>query len=93
MLGCPASDTLNTYGGVGRYNSFAGGSIYWAPSLGAHYLLGAILMKWATLGSERSRLGYPISDEFTVPGGQRVNFQHGYIGRNLKTGGIVVAYS
>ncbi|MEN2281685.1 hypothetical protein AAGF08_06055 [Algoriphagus sp. SE2] len=67
--------------GVGRYNHFQGGSIYWSPSTGAHEVHGAIRSHWASLGWERSFLGYPISDELVVFGGAgRIShFQHGSI--------------
>ncbi|HEX4429838.1 MAG TPA: fibronectin type III domain-containing protein [Frankiaceae bacterium] len=92
-LGYPTTDETITPDKVGRYNHFSYGSIYWTPALGAHYVLGAIQAKWAALGWERSRLGYPRSDEFGIPGGRRSNFQHGYITRNLKTGAIAVVYT
>ncbi len=92
-LGYPTTDETITPDKVGRYNHFSYGSIYWTPTLGAHYVLGAIQAKWASLGWERSKLGYPRSDEFSIPGGRRSNFQHGYITRNLKTGAIAVVYT
>ena len=36
FLGYPATDELTTPDGVGRYNHFQGGSIYWTPQTGAH---------------------------------------------------------
>ena len=65
--------------GVGHYQYFQGGSIYWSPATGAHEVHGAILGKWASLGWERSYLGYPTSDEYAFNGGRRSNFQGGYI--------------
>ena len=55
--------------GVGRYNHFQGGSIYWTPATGAHEVHGAIRGKWSSLGWERSFLGYPLTDETTTPDG------------------------
>src|SRR5947208_1744941 len=63
FLGYPVTDELGTPDGRGRFNHFEGGSIYWAPETGAHEVHGAIRDKWASIGWERSRLGYPISDE------------------------------
>ncbi|WP_107113510.1 hypothetical protein [Kitasatospora sp. MBT66] len=34
--------------------------------------------RWASLGWERSWLGYPTRGEHAVPGGRRTDFQHGY---------------
>ena len=39
------------------------GSIYWTPSTGAQAVRGAIREKWASLGWERSFLGYPVTDQ------------------------------
>jgi hypothetical protein len=49
--------------GVGFFQHFAGGSIYWSPSSGAHEVHGLIRAKWAALGWERSFLGYPTTSE------------------------------
>ncbi|MEB2778851.1 hypothetical protein U3A58_00475 [Algoriphagus sp. C2-6-M1] len=67
--------------GVGRFNHFQGGSIYWFPSTGAHEVHGAIRSHWASLGWEKSALGYPTSDELVVFGGAaRIShFQRGSI--------------
>jgi uncharacterized protein with LGFP repeats len=79
-LGLPTSDERPTPDGVGRFNTFQGGSVYWSPSTGAHEIQGVIRDKWAALGWERGPLGYPISDELPGPGGSRVSFfEHGYI--------------
>ncbi len=93
VLGYPTADTSNTSGGIGRYNRFARGSIYWAPTLGAHDVLGALQTKWASLGAERGRLRYPITDSFTFPGGWRSNFQHGYLIYVSRTKAVAVHYT
>jgi uncharacterized protein with LGFP repeats len=36
FLGQPLTDELGTPDGVGRFNHFQGGSIYWTPTIGAH---------------------------------------------------------
>ncbi len=78
LLGYPVTDETGTPDGVGRFNHFAqSGSIYWTPSTGAQSVHGAIRAKWASMGWERSCLGYPVSDEFAIPGGRQSNFQHG----------------
>jgi uncharacterized protein with LGFP repeats len=72
LLGYPLSDETTTPDGVGRYNHFQNGSIYWTPGTGAHEVHGAIRAHWAALGWEGSLVGYPTSDESDTPGG-RVN--------------------
>jgi LGFP repeat len=67
-LGFPVTDEMAAPDGVGRYNHFEGGSIYWTPNTGAHIIIGLIRQAWANQGWERSRLGYPVSDELVTEG-------------------------
>jgi hypothetical protein len=90
VLGVPITDETTAPDGVGRFNHFQYGSMYWTPSTGAHEVHGAIRDRWASLGWERSRLGYPTSDEFAVSGGRRNNFVHGSITWTAATGAISV---
>lgn len=91
FLGMPTTDELSTACGGGRFNHFAGGSIYWTPATGAQEVHGAIRDKWASLGWERSALGYPTSDELVFAGTGRISyFQHGYIYWFPWLGAIVV---
>lgn len=69
FLGYPLTDESTTPDGVGRYNHFQGGSIYWSPSSGAWEVHGAIRGKYSQLGWERSFLGYPLTNETTTPDG------------------------
>ncbi|MFC7341167.1 PQQ-dependent sugar dehydrogenase [Saccharopolyspora griseoalba] len=79
-MGYPTTDETATPDRVGRYNHFSkASSIYWSPGTGAHEVYGRIRERWAALGWERSYLGYPTSGEYSVPGGRRNDFQHGYI--------------
>jgi uncharacterized protein with LGFP repeats len=90
-LGYPVSDEMGTLDGVGRYNQFAGSngsSIFWSPATGAHEVRGAIRARWAALGWERSSLGYPVSDEYSVPEGRASDFRNGRLVWNSKTGAV-----
>jgi hypothetical protein len=49
--------------GVGYFQHFKGGSIYYHPHTGAHEVHGLIRARWAAMGWERSFLGYPRTDE------------------------------
>ncbi len=86
----PREDTLYLPDGQGRCNFFPGPrAIYYHPSIGPRLIYGAILDRWAVLQYERSRLGYPTSDEMDYPGvpGKRVSyFQHGWIEHTAATG-------
>jgi hypothetical protein len=89
--GYPITDEVVAPDGRGRYNHFEGGrSIYWTPQTGAHAIFGAIRGKWADLGWENSRLGYPTTDELgTADGFWRYNhFEHGSIFWSLETGAV-----
>jgi uncharacterized protein with LGFP repeats len=81
FLGYPLTDELGTPDGVGRFNHFERGSIYWTPSTGAFEVHGAIRDLWASMGWERGRLRYPVSDELDAPsiGGRVSRFQGGSI--------------
>jgi hypothetical protein len=88
-LGYPLTDELGAADGTGRFNHFQAGSVYWTPQLGAHAVLGGIREKWASLGWERSYLGYPVTDEGDDPsckGGRYVNFDGGCIRWSAQTG-------
>jgi hypothetical protein len=63
FLGVPQGAVTICPDRVGYFQHFAGGSIYWSPSTGAHEVHGAIRQKWAAMGWERSFLGYPRTDE------------------------------
>ncbi|WP_052207368.1 polysaccharide deacetylase family protein [Sinomonas humi] len=97
VLGFPQTDETATPDGVGRYNHFsgtiAGSSIYWSPATGAHEVYGAIRAQWASLGWERSRLGYPVSGEYGITGGRRSDFQHGSILWHSASGRTEVIYT
>ncbi|HEX6012960.1 MAG TPA: hypothetical protein VFY87_14405 [Geminicoccaceae bacterium] len=88
FLGYPLTDETATPDGVGRYNHFQGGSIYWTADTGAHEVHGAIRDKWAELGWERSTLKYPTTDEMPTPDGVgRFNdFQGGSVRWHPDTG-------
>lgn len=83
FLGFPVTDETSTPDGVGRYNHFQHGSIYWKPSLGAHEVHGLIRGHWSKHGWEKNpELGYPISDELpTLPGGKNrySDFENGVV--------------
>jgi uncharacterized protein with LGFP repeats len=89
FLGYPLTDETSTPDGVGRYNHFQGGSIYWTPNTQAHEVHGLIRDKWASLQWERGALGYPTSDEFQDGQYRRSNFQGGYIRWSQATGAVV----
>jgi hypothetical protein len=89
LLGFPTTNEMITPDLIGRYNHFEHGSIYFKPWVGAFEVHGAIRDRWAAIGWERSYLGYPTSDEFSIPGGRRSNFENGYITWNASNGQVI----
>ncbi len=75
FLGFPVTDETKTPDGIGRFNHFEGGSIYWKPSISAHEVHGLIRKYWASKGWEKNnKLGYPISDELPAYKGSKDRF-------------------
>jgi uncharacterized protein with LGFP repeats len=91
-LGYPLTGMGVTADTVGRYQHFQKGSIFWSPSTDAHALVGPIKDLWASLGYERSSLGYPTSDVTAAADGvgSYATFQRGSIFWSPKTGARVV---
>lgn len=95
-FGYPTTDETSTPDGRGRFSHFrslqvtdqAESSIYWTPETGAHILHGGIRTKWASMGWERSLLGYPVTDELPTPDGRGWynHFQGGAIYWTEETG-------
>ena len=79
VLGYPVTDETRTPDGRGAYSHFQGGSIYATDATGAHEVRGAIRTRWASLGWERSVLGYPTSDTTVTSTGLVSRFQGGSI--------------
>jgi hypothetical protein len=64
ILGFIETDQNTAPDGVGHFNHFDAGSIYWKPTVGAHEVHGAIRVLWAQSGWETSpQFGYPIANE------------------------------
>ncbi|ART69042.1 hypothetical protein BTO20_10985 [Mycobacterium dioxanotrophicus] len=77
-LGLPTASEAAAPNG-GQFSTFNGGAIYWTPQTGAHIVWGGIRDAWERDGGAGGRLGYPTSDEATIPGGWQSQFQHGTI--------------
>ena len=85
--GYPTVDEGKAGDGRGYYNHFTNNkSIFWSGATGAHGVQGAIRNRWASLGWERSCLGYPKTDENRVSVGYQSGFQRGYITYTTATG-------
>lgn len=87
-LGAATSGINTAADGIGQFQNYGIGSIYWTPTTCAWEVQGAIYAKWSQLGLERSVVGYPITDENGTPDGRgRYNhFQSGSIYYTPQTG-------
>ena len=86
-LGLPTTDEMDVPGG--RASLFERTHIYWAPSTGALFVFGAILGRYVAIGGSNA-LGLPVTDEYSVPGGRRSDFQEGSIVWDAATGATSV---
>jgi uncharacterized protein with LGFP repeats len=59
--------------------AWAESSIYWSPKTDAKQISGAIRTKWVSIGSEKSKLGYPTSQEYQNGEYRVQKFQKGQI--------------
>ena len=84
-LGYPLTTELYMRDGARRVE-FQHGEIFWSRATGAHFVRGALRARWRELGATGGRLGFPVSDEYAVPGGMRSDFQGGSLFWNARTG-------
>lgn len=77
VLGFPtaAQRVLST----GVVQDFRNGRIHYSAANGAWAVYGAIGAKYDQLLGESGSLGYPIAAQYSIPGGLRQDFQHGFI--------------
>lgn len=87
-VGYPVTDELPTPDGRGRFNHFERGSVYWTLTTGAHEVRGGFRAYWSSTGWERGWLGYPLTDEYPVPGGQGQDFENGQLRWEAATGRV-----
>lgn len=75
FLGNPTTFETGCPDGIGRYNHFDLGSVYYTPTTGAHEVHGVIHDGWAGQGWETGKWGYPISNEIGCSEGVHQYFQ------------------
>lgn len=87
-IGLPSS--AEAAGGVAgsKVQSFQRGKMYYSAATGAHAVWGAILVRYQSMGAERSAAGLPTSSEISGgPAGTRMNtFAKGTIYWSARTG-------
>jgi uncharacterized delta-60 repeat protein len=67
VLGPATSGEVAVAGG--QQQQFAGGTIYWSQSTGAHVVQGAILARYLGMGGPAGPVGFPTTDELGTPDG------------------------
>jgi hypothetical protein len=91
-LGLPLTDETATPDGIGRFNHFVGGSIYWTPRTGPMMVRGTVRDRWAASGWERGPLGYPVQDQHRMillgpsPLVEWCRFENGLIAGDVRGG-------
>lgn len=79
--------------GRGYFQHFEKGSVFWTDQFGAHEVHGAIRDKYASMGWQKSYLGYPTTDELkTTRGGTETrysDFEHGVIDWTAAAGAFI----
>lgn len=92
VLGMPTSHETDRAVPGSRGNDFQGGMILWSPSTGGHAVVGAISVRYRSMGAEGSALGLPISSEEDGPveGSRVTKFQRGQILWSGSTGAWAV---
>ena len=85
-LGYPLTNEQPAANG-GVFQVFQGTTLYWSPATGVQPVSGAFYQLWASLGWERSFLGYPTSGELPAAnGGVFQRFQGGTLYWSPTTG-------
>jgi uncharacterized protein with LGFP repeats len=87
-LGYPTSNQTAVSDGIGQYNHFQHGAIFWSPASGSHAVVDPFYGVWMKGGSSRGRLGYPRSNVIVAADhrGRYTLFQHGAIYWSPHTG-------
>ena len=93
FLGCGRSNEAeaarSSKGTTGRYALFNDGVIIWHSNgqraRTAYEVHGCISALYQGLGGTGSWLGFPISNEYSVSGGRRSDFENGYVFWNSQT--------
>lgn len=85
-LGNPTSKEIRGLRNGGAVQYFKGGSIVWSPKTGAKLSVGGIRGAWLRSGGVNGKLAYPKTNEYSISGGLRQDYQGGYIVWSRKTG-------
>ena len=76
-LGKPAGAEKSSAGG--RVRLYAKGGIWSSKAGGTHAVVGPTFDKYKSLGAEKGKLGFPVTDVMPSAGGTQTLFRRGYI--------------
>ena len=85
LLGLPVRDEVPLVRG-GAMTPFERGGMWWSPSTGTRWVIGAVLERYAATGWEAGPLGYPTTDEIRLAGGAFSGFEGGAVYWSPATG-------
>ncbi|WP_445153523.1 hypothetical protein ACTWLI_08700 [Arthrobacter sp. Hor0625] len=86
VMGYPTGAKICGQSAGGCVQRFQGGTIYWSSKTGSWISRGGIGSRYASAGSTRSSLGYPVANEKCASGQCIQAFQRGFISWTAKTG-------
>ena len=89
-LGFPLSDETETRVGRFAVSYFEFGALLWKHGAGAIY--GDFYKEWIRQGAETGPLGYPISEEIAVAGGQAIFFEFACLFRGPVSGNQMLQF-
>ncbi|AFH91742.1 hypothetical protein A4R63_09875 [Corynebacterium pseudotuberculosis] len=87
-LGYPVEDAKEINGGL--VQKFQGGYVTRDKDHKNHCVRGEIARKYGEMDTAKSKLGFPTSDEYLIPGGAFQQFEHGNIYWSATTGAHVI---
>ncbi|WP_432519766.1 LGFP repeat-containing protein [Kineococcus sp. SYSU DK006] len=91
-LGYPTSQEVRTRDG-GVYQSYQGGTMYWAPGLSPQVVSGIFLSVYGRNGYEHGCLGFPLTEPYSYEGYSDVQeFQGGIIWSTPENGAFADLY-
>jgi uncharacterized protein with LGFP repeats/L,D-peptidoglycan transpeptidase YkuD (ErfK/YbiS/YcfS/YnhG family) len=89
-LGYPVAKSVGGLAHGGYRQDFQGGTIVWSPVTGAYVSSGGVHWAWTSQGAQDGKLGYPLTDEYAIPGGMAQDYQGGRIVWSPSTGAQIL---
>jgi predicted MPP superfamily phosphohydrolase len=91
LLGFPMTDEIASDDSRFQVSRFEWGAIYWG--FGGVAVYGNLYTHYRSIGGEKGRLGYPVSDVVTVSDGRVAYFEHGALYSGTRSNNSVIEIS